>query len=119
MNKIINKKNKTIQKLISIIIKELINIENNNLITVTSVDITKNGLNSKIYISSLKNEKEIIKILNINKKKIKHKLAIKMKNYIIPEIEFYLDKTTEYDLLIQKINEKKNTLFESKKKYFI
>ena len=107
MNKISNKKNKLLQKLISTIIKELINIENNNLITVTSVDTTKNGLNSKIYISSLKNEKEIIKMLNINKKKIKHALTTKIKNHTIPEIEFHLDKTTEYELIIQKINEKK------------
>lgn len=107
MNKISNKKNKILQKLISTIIKELINIEKNNLITVTAVETTKNGLNSKIYISSLKNEQEIIKILNINKKKIKHELTTKIKNYSIPEIEFHLDKTTEYELIIQKLNEKK------------
>ena len=107
MNKISNKKNKILQKLISTIIKELINIEKNNLITVTAVETTKNGLNAKIYISSLKNEQEIIKILNINKKKIKHELTTKIKNYAIPEIEFHLDKTTEYELIIQRLNEKK------------
>lgn len=79
MNKISNKKNKILQKLISTIIKELINIENNNLITVTLVDTTKNGLNSKIYISSLKNEEEIIKMLNINKKKSNMYLLQKLK----------------------------------------
>lgn len=108
MTKIINKKNKIIQKLISSIIKELIHVENNNLITVTSVETSLNGVNAKIYISSLKNEKNIIDILNANKKKIKHILTTKIKNYKTPEIEFHLDKNLEYDLIIKKINEKNN-----------
>lgn len=107
MNKILNKKNKIIQKLISIIIKELINIDHTNLITVTSVETTKNETHSKIYISSLKNEKDIIMTLNTNKKKIKHILATKIRNYKIPELEFCLDKNSEYELIIKKLNEKK------------
>lgn len=108
MTKIIQKKNKIIQKLISPIIKELISLEDNNLITITSVETALNGLHAKIYISSLKNEKDIINILNSNKKKIKHMLTTKIKNYKIPEIDFYLDKSLEYDLIIKKINEKNN-----------
>lgn len=108
MTKIIQKKNKIIQKLISPIIKEIINVENSNLITVTSVETATNGIRTKIYISSLKNEKNIIDILNANKKKIKHILTTKIKNYKIPEIDFYLDKSLEYDLIIKKINEKNN-----------
>ncbi|HIH2763752.1 MAG TPA: ribosome-binding factor A [Candidatus Azoamicus sp.] len=108
MTKIIQKKNKIIQKLISPIIKELISLKDNNLITITSVETALNGLYAKIYISSLKNEKDIINILNANKKKIKHMLTTKIKNYKIPEIDFYLDKSLEYDLIIKKINEKNN-----------
>lgn len=106
MNKILNKKNKTLQKLISIIIKKLITIDDNNLITITYVETNKDFSKSIIYISSLKKEKEIIQILNLHTKKIKHEVTQKIKNYKIPEIEFKLDKTYEYELMLTNIIKK-------------
>lgn len=104
MNKNINKKNKIIQKLISQIIREIIFIKNDNLITITYINTTSDGLKSDVYISSLKKEKEIIDILNNNNKKIKNELFKKIKNFKIPELKFHIDQTVKYDTLFEKID---------------
>lgn len=104
MNKNINKKNKIIQKLISQIIRELIFVEHDNLITITYVNTYADGLKSNIYISSLKNEKEIINVLNKYNKKIKNELSKKIKNSKIPELEFHIDNNIEYETIFKKIN---------------
>lgn len=104
MNKNINKKNKIIQKLISQIIRELIFVEHDNLITITYVNTSADGLKSNIYISSLKNEKEIINVLNKYNKKIKNELSKKIKNSKIPELEFHIDNNIEYETIFKKIN---------------
>jgi ribosome-binding factor A len=108
MTKILDKKNKIIQKLIASIIREQIDIKYDNLITITSVDIKNDSSKASVYISSLKNENEIIKILNTYTKKIKHSLTIKLKTYKIPNLEFKLDKTREYEIIFKKIKPDKN-----------
>lgn len=104
MNKNTEKKNKIIQKLISQIIREIIFIKNDNLITITYINTTSDGLKSDVYISSLKKEKEIIDILNNNNKKIKNELFKKIKNFKIPELKFHIDQTVKYDTLFEKID---------------
>ncbi len=95
MNKNIKKKNKIIQKLTSQIINKIILIKNDNLITITYVDTSNDGLKSNIYISSLKNKKEILIMLNKYNKKIKNELSKKIKNSRIPELKFHIDKNID------------------------
>lgn len=106
MHKNINKTNKIIQKYISIIIKDITNNIKNNLITITNIKTTQDLSKSLIYISILKNKEIILKHLNNSAKKIKHTLSIKIKTQRIPDIEFILDNSIEYENKISKLIQK-------------
>lgn len=106
MNKNLDKHDKIIKKYITVIIKNIINIENNNLITITNMQ-TKTDLSKlTIYLSILKNKDMILNILKLSSKKIKHELSNKIKKYKIPDIEFTLDKSIEYEIHIDKLIKK-------------
>lgn len=90
------KVNKLIQKNLSQIIHEKLYNIKDNLITITDVITSSDLTLSKIFISTLKDEKIILNILNNASKNFRHCLSVKIKLYKIPKIVFIYDEKLNY-----------------------
>lgn len=88
----IQKINKLIQINLSKIIHEKLYHMKDNLITITNVTTSQDLSISKIFISTIKNEKTILNILNTAAKKFRYNLSTKIKLNTIPKLIFIYDK---------------------------
>lgn len=73
---------------------------NGNFITISNVFVSPDMGYLKVYLSFFKpdNQKELLELIQQNKKEIRHELAKKVKNQVrkVPEIEFYIDDSLDY-----------------------
>jgi ribosome-binding factor A len=71
-----------------------------NFITISSVSVSPDMGYAKVYLSFFKvgNKKDLLDLVQLHKKEIRHELAAKIKNQVrkIPELEFYLDDSLDY-----------------------
>jgi ribosome-binding factor A len=97
-----NKFASLIQKEIAILLQKQIREEGLNklLISVTKVNITSDLSIARIYLSIYPSSqaKEVLEAIQNNSFKVKHNLAIVLKNQIrkIPSINFFLDDSLDY-----------------------
>tara|TARA_B100001093_G_C26604360_1_gene917354 strand:+ start:473 stop:844 length:372 start_codon:yes stop_codon:yes gene_type:complete len=97
-----NKFASLIQKEIAILLQKQIREEGLNklLISVTKVNITSDLSIARIYLSIYPSSqaKEVLEAIQNNSFKVKHNLAIVLKNQIrkIPTINFFLDDSLDY-----------------------
>lgn len=91
------------EKVNSVILRALSNIillEHNHpsfqMISVVKVDTAKDLSNSKIYVSALKNEQDLIKYLEKLTGVLQKKLAAEIKLRKLPKLTFHIDTETEY-----------------------
>ena len=97
-----NKFASLIQKEIAILLQKQIREEGFNklLISVTKVNITSDLSIARIYLSIYPSSqaKEVLESIQNNSFKVKHNLAIVLKNQIrkIPTINFFLDDSLDY-----------------------
>tara|TARA_B100001769_G_C22000895_1_gene537858 strand:+ start:381 stop:752 length:372 start_codon:yes stop_codon:yes gene_type:complete len=97
-----NKFASLIQKEIAILLQKQIREEGLNklLISVTKVNITSDLSIARIYLSIYPSSqaKEVLESIQNNSFKVKHNLAIVLKNQIrkIPTINFFLDDSLDY-----------------------
>lgn len=96
-----NKLARLVQKEISdILISKSKELFLGTLITVTVVRVSSDFSLAKIYISIFPTDKtkEILKMINENKKAIRNLLGQKIKNQvrIIPELAFFIDDSLDY-----------------------
>lgn len=73
---------------------------NGNFITISSVSVSPDLGYVKVYLSFFKseNKEELLNIVQVHKKEIRHELAKKVKNQMrkVPELEFYIDDSLDY-----------------------
>lgn len=89
-----------IQQELSIIFQRIgLNIIKGSLISISSVKITPDLLEARVYLSIFNTQepKEVIKIIEEKQWEIKKELAAKVKNQLrrIPEIKYFLDDTLD------------------------
>lgn len=102
-----NKISRLIQKELSeIFVLKVRDLFQGKMISVTSVRVTPDLAEAKIYVSIFPSEKakEVIVDIELNNKQIRHELAQRVKNQlrIIPELKFYIDDSLDF---AQKIDE--------------
>ena len=118
--------NRRIQKLSSLLKKELSLILNNdldesiisdNFISISKIEISPDLYYCKIYITNLledEKKEKIVDSLNNSKSFIRHKLTQRIEIRRIPELTFKLDKTLEKGLavleVLDKLRDQKNNL---------
>jgi ribosome-binding factor A len=96
-----NKISRLIQKDLSeIFMLKAKDIFQGKLISVTSVRVTPDLAEAKVYISIFPSEKapEIIAEIEASNKSIRHELAQKVRNQlrVIPELKFYIDDSLDF-----------------------
>ncbi|HYG16260.1 MAG TPA: 30S ribosome-binding factor RbfA [Bacteroidia bacterium] len=87
-----------------------------NFITISGVKVSPDLGYAKVYLSFFnpKNRQELMDLLEVNKREIRHELAGKIKNQVrkIPELEFYMDESLDYvqhmEDVFRKIKEEEN-----------
>jgi ribosome-binding factor A len=93
---------------------------NNAFITISKVEISPDLGYAKVFLSFLNapNKLEILKLINLNNKEIRHKLAIKIKNQarIIPELTFFVDESLDYVFHMEEVMKKVKEEDENKGK---
>lgn len=71
-----------------------------NFITISSVSVSPDLGYVKVYLSFFKpeNKTELLDLVLLHKKEIRHELAKKVKNQVrkVPELEFYIDDSLDY-----------------------
>lgn len=71
-----------------------------NFITISSVQISPDLGYAKVYLSFFKvgNKQDLLDLVQLHKKEIRHELAAKIKNQVrkIPELEFFIDDSLDY-----------------------
>ncbi len=71
-----------------------------NFITISSVSVSPDMGYAKVYLSFFKvgNKNDLLNLVQLHKKEIRHELAAKIKNQVrkIPELEFYIDDSLDY-----------------------
>jgi len=94
----IKKLNSLLQKTISKIINQLIELPKDKLVTISRVGCTANLNSIKIFVSCfpIEKEKETIKILQNNHQLIIEELNKKLKLRKMPKLFFKIDNTEEY-----------------------
>lgn len=87
-----------LKELSMIFLKDLSHTYGSSMLSVSVVRISPDLGYAKIFLSILKNPKEIIEKINNENKHIRHLLAKKIKNQvrIVPELSFHLDDSSEY-----------------------
>ena len=112
-----NKFASLIQKEIAILLQKQIREEGLNklLISVTKVNITSDLSIARIYLSIYPSSqaKKVLESIQNNSFKVKHNLAIVLKNQIrkIPTINFFLDDSLDYiDDIEKALKSKDNTI---------
>ncbi len=110
--------NRRIQKVSSLLKKEVSLIFNNdledrliseNFISITSIELSADLYYCKIYITCSvdeDNKKEIVEFLNRSKNFIRHKLSQRIELRRIPELHFKIDKELEKGISVLKILDK-------------
>jgi len=101
----LKKLNKIIQKYLSKIIHEKIYNLKNDIITITNVITSKDLSISKIFISTLKENYTIIKILNNASKHLRYNLSKKIKTHKIPKIKFLYDENLNQTIKLKNLLE--------------
>lgn len=95
-----------VNSLLHRVISDIILLEHNHpsfqLISVMRVDTAKDLSHAKIFVSSMKNEEELIKYLTKITPLIQKKLTKKVNLRIMPKLKFELDVETDY---LNKMNE--------------
>ena len=118
--------NRRIQKVCSLLKKELSLILNNdlgeeiisdNFISISKIEISPDLYYCKIYITSSVGDEQKVKIvdsLNNSKSFIRHKLTQRIQMRRIPELTFKMDRALEKGLtvlkLLDKLRDQKNNL---------
>ncbi len=92
----IDKVNKLIQKKLSSMINNQVIKPTNNIITIANVETNLDLSQSKVFITTLKEEKKIISTLNNISKTLRTKLSKEIKIYKIPKLIFILENKTTY-----------------------
>lgn len=90
---------------------------NGNFITISNVTVSPDLGYVKVYLSFFKteNKADIMDVIQLHKKEIRHELAKKVKNQVrkVPELEFYIDDSLDYvekmENIFKKIHEDDNT----------
>lgn len=99
-----------IQKAIAPIIQQDMTDERFNLVTVTSVTVSRDMSYAKIYVSVLLDEasaiKEVIHALNAAAKSFRYELAHAVKLRITPELKFVYDEATAHGFHISTLIDK-------------
>ena len=100
---------------LSLIFLHKINDPELGMLTITSVKVTPDAKNAKIYISIFDRDSRDVKIAKLNSIKgyIKGQLSAKMSHLRkMPDIDFYLDDTLDYvekiENIFKKIHENDN-----------
>jgi len=104
--------NNNIQKEISYIIANEVKNPGVKFVTITAVDTTRDLSFSKVYFTTLEEEKIALDSLKQSKGFIRKQLADRIEIRHIPEIEFIYDESISYgeriEKKIQEIHEKNN-----------
>ena len=115
---ILMSQNRRIQKVSSLLKKEVSLIFNNdledrliseNFISITSIELSADLYYCKIYITCSAdedNKREIVEFLNRSKNFIRHKLSQRIELRRIPELHFKIDKELEKGISVLKILDK-------------
>lgn len=110
--------NRRIQKVSSLLKKELSLILNNdldetiisdNFISISKIEISPDLYYCKIYITSAGEDEKKVKIvnsLNISKSFIRHKLTQRIQMRRVPELIFKIDRALEEGLAVLKVLDK-------------
>ncbi len=90
-----------LQEEISDIFKRLgLNILEGGMITITSVQLTPDLLEARVYLSifNIPDKSRILELVREKKHEIKKQLAARVRNQLrrIPEPEYFLDETLDY-----------------------
>ena len=113
-----------IQEEINLIFQRLnLSFINSAMVSVSSVKITPDLLEARIYLSifNTTDKKEVLKKIEDRHWEIKKELAARVKQQLrrIPELKFFLDDTLDHvfkmEELFKQINEEKNKKDDSKK----
>lgn len=103
-----------IKKELSVILLRETNDPALGLVTITTVKVSGDLNNAKVYVSVLDKERRQITLDHLNNAKghFRSKLAGRIKIRRVPEISFYIDDTLDYveniNRLIRKIHENDN-----------
>jgi ribosome-binding factor A len=96
------------------------NTFNNAFITISKVEISPDLGYAKVFLSFLNatNKVEILKLINVHNKEIRHKLANKIKNQarIVPELTFFVDESLDYVFHMEEVMKKVKEEDENKGK---
>jgi ribosome-binding factor A len=96
------------------------NTFNNAFITISKVEISPDLGFAKVFLSFLNatNKVELLKLINVHNKEIRHKLAIKIKNQarIVPELTFFVDESLDYVFHMEEVMKKVKEEDENKGK---
>jgi len=107
----LNKVSRLVQKELSTIFqRESVNLFNGNMISVTMVRMSPDLALAKVYLSIFtpKGKENAIKLIEEQKKVIRHQLAQKIKNQVkaIPELAFFIDDSIDYMNRIEELLKK-------------
>lgn len=95
------------KELADILLLEGRNYAASGLLTLTSVEVSKDFSFARIHLSifGVNDKQEVLNGLNANKKDLRFKLGQRIKNQlrIVPEIHFALDETLDYIENIDKL----------------
>ena len=100
-----SKRQHKISKLIQKDLGEILQLDSKRLykgamITVTKINVTPDLSIAKVYVSifASPDTEEILKLIKVNSKDVRHQLARRVKHQlrVIPELQFYLDDSLDY-----------------------
>lgn len=81
----------------------------NAFITVSGVSVSPDLGYAKVYLSFLqvKNKEELLNIITLHSKEIRHELAIKIRKQVrvIPALQFFIDDSLDYVFKMEKVFE--------------
>ncbi len=79
----------------------------NAFITISGVSVSPDLGHAKVYLSFLqvKDSKELLALVNLHSKEIRHELALKIRKQarIIPELQFFIDDSLDYVFKMEKV----------------
>jgi len=79
----------------------------NAFITISGVSVSPDLGHAKVYLSFLqvKDSKELLALVNLHNKEIRHELALKIRKQarIIPELQFFIDDSLDYVFKMEKV----------------
>ena len=79
----------------------------NAFITISGVSVSPDLGYAKVYLSFLqaKDDKELLSLVNLHHKEIRHELALKIRKSVrvIPELQFFIDDSLDYVFKMEKV----------------